>query len=64
MPEIVFRADSAVTIGIGHIMRCLTLADALRMQGIDSWFICRDLPGERTDLIVQRGYSVKIILPR
>ncbi|MEL7152192.1 MAG: UDP-2,4-diacetamido-2,4,6-trideoxy-beta-L-altropyranose hydrolase [Pseudomonadota bacterium] len=54
----VFRADAALTIGSGHVMRCLTLADALRAAGQDCHFICRELPGHLCDLIADRGYPV------
>ncbi len=63
MSEIVFRVDSSMRIGIGHLMRCLTLADKLRQQGVNSLFICRDLPGQRTDLIAHRGYSLHLLPP-
>lgn len=63
MSEIVFRVDSSMQIGIGHVMRCLTLADALRQQGVNSLFICRDLPGQRTDLIAHRGYQHHLLSP-
>ncbi|MBP5262384.1 MAG: UDP-2,4-diacetamido-2,4,6-trideoxy-beta-L-altropyranose hydrolase [Clostridiales bacterium] len=52
---IYFRADGNQQIGTGHIMRCLSLADALRKHGKDSTFI---VSGEQmTDLISSRGYS-------
>lgn len=43
--RVAFRADASLTIGTGHVMRCLTLARALRGRGHDCRFICRDLPG-------------------
>jgi hypothetical protein len=43
--RVVIRADASIEMGSGHVMRCLTLADALRERGADVHFICRDLPG-------------------
>ena len=51
-----FRADASVDIGNGHLMRCLTLADALRARGAECHFICRELSGHLLDLIARRGF--------
>jgi len=57
-----FRADASVQIGTGHVMRCLTLADALRQRGAQSTFICRPHAGHLLDLVEQRGHEA-IALP-
>lgn len=51
-----FRADASLQIGTGHVMRCLTLADALAKAGASCEFICREHPGHLIDLIRQKGY--------
>jgi UDP-2,4-diacetamido-2,4,6-trideoxy-beta-L-altropyranose hydrolase len=56
--HIVFRADASLQIGTGHVMRCLTLAEALRDQDAQCSFICREHPGNLIDLIRQRGFLV------
>ena len=43
--NITFRCDSSIEIGIGHVMRCLTLAHALKEYGIQCSFICREHKG-------------------
>jgi len=58
--NIVFRVDSSLSMGAGHIMRCLTLADELTKQKHQVAFICRDLIG---NLISSIEYSV-LKLPR
>lgn len=57
-----FRADASVQIGTGHVMRCLTLADALRERGVQSVFICRQHIGHMMELIERRGHEV-VVLP-
>ncbi|WP_434701026.1 UDP-2,4-diacetamido-2,4,6-trideoxy-beta-L-altropyranose hydrolase [Pseudomonas sp. D1-36] len=55
--KVVFRADASLQIGIGHVMRCLTLAEALRDAGADCHFICREHPGHLLDLICGKGFG-------
>lgn len=64
MPSsIAFRVDASTAIGTGHVMRCLTLAEALRDHDAQSYFICRDHEGSLSDLIEQRGFEA-VRLPR
>lgn len=56
--NIVFRTDASLQIGNGHVVRCLTLAQALRERGAQCSFICREHPGNLIDLIRQRGFLV------
>tara|TARA_R110002111_G_scaffold145581_1_gene212060 strand:- start:13187 stop:14290 length:1104 start_codon:yes stop_codon:yes gene_type:complete len=59
--RITFRADASVQIGTGHVMRCLTLAEALRNHGHQCAFICRDHPGHLAELIAQKGFEVHLL---
>lgn len=56
--RVAFRADASLQIGTGHVMRCLTLADALRERGASCTFVCRPHPGHLLALIAQRGHQV------
>lgn len=59
--KVIFRADSSLDIGTGHIMRCLTLAQALREQEVISCFVCREHAGNLIDLIRRHGFEVKTL---
>ncbi|HEX6120789.1 MAG TPA: UDP-2,4-diacetamido-2,4,6-trideoxy-beta-L-altropyranose hydrolase [Dongiaceae bacterium] len=59
----VFRVDASLSIGTGHVMRCLTLADELRRRGASTGFLCRSEPGNLNDLIASRGHKVQILAP-
>jgi UDP-2,4-diacetamido-2,4,6-trideoxy-beta-L-altropyranose hydrolase len=56
-----FRVDASLEIGTGHIMRCLTLADALRQRGAAAEFLCRALPGHLIELVRSRGYETQVL---
>ena len=55
--RVLFRVDASVVIGIGHVMRCLTLAKALQARGAQVVFVCRELDGHQIDRI-QRDFTV------
>jgi UDP-2,4-diacetamido-2,4,6-trideoxy-beta-L-altropyranose hydrolase len=61
--QIVFRTDASTQIGTGHVMRCLTLADALRLEGADCMFICRGHDGHLINLIRHRGHHAVMLEP-
>ena len=56
--RIAFRTDGSLLMGSGHVMRCLTLAEALKAQGAECHFISRAHPGHLLKLIRQRGFAV------
>lgn len=56
--KVVFRTDASLHIGTGHVMRCLTLADALAARGAHCQFISRAHEGNLIDYIRQRGFQV------
>jgi UDP-2,4-diacetamido-2,4,6-trideoxy-beta-L-altropyranose hydrolase len=45
-------------MGIGHVMRCLTLAQALKENGADVKFICRKHKGNLINKIRSNGFNV------
>ncbi len=55
--KIAIRTDASIQIGSGHVMRCLTLANALRQNGADCTFICRAHTGHLLELIKQHGHN-------
>lgn len=55
--RVVFRCDASIQIGTGHVMRCLTLADALAKKGAECYFICREHEGHLLEVIKQRGHQ-------
>jgi UDP-2,4-diacetamido-2,4,6-trideoxy-beta-L-altropyranose hydrolase len=56
--QVVFRTDASTAIGSGHVMRCLTLADALARRGARCRFVCRAHRGNLHSVITDRGFEV------
>lgn len=58
---ITIRTDASLQIGTGHVMRCLTLARALRGAGARCRFITRALPGDLAGRIEAEGFDVTVL---
>jgi UDP-2,4-diacetamido-2,4,6-trideoxy-beta-L-altropyranose hydrolase len=56
-----FRADASTAIGVGHVMRCASLAQALTQAGHEVHFACRKLPGDLNGWLAAQGYRVRQI---
>jgi UDP-2,4-diacetamido-2,4,6-trideoxy-beta-L-altropyranose hydrolase len=56
--NIAFRVDASAELGIGHLTRCLTLADALHQRGARLRFVCGPLPAGHGHVIQERGYEL------
>ena len=59
--RLLIRADASTSIGFGHIMRCLTLADMLRSAGVECAFACCELPGNAISMLRKNGYKVFVL---
>jgi UDP-2,4-diacetamido-2,4,6-trideoxy-beta-L-altropyranose hydrolase len=60
--QIVYRADAGLGIGTGHVMRCLTLADALQAHDVTCVFVTRLNPGHIVPSIIAQGHEI-VALP-
>lgn len=56
--NIVIRTDASITIGTGHVMRCLTLAKQLKRHGVQVTFVCRNLEGNSISYLQSQGLCV------
>jgi len=59
--KIVFRVDASIAIGTGHVMRCRTLATALKKDGANIQFITRAHPGHLGDMLACDGFAVTLL---
>lgn len=59
--NILFRADSSSTIGTGHIMRDLVLAQRYAAKGHSIIFSAQDLQGNINHKTIEAGYELNIL---
>ena len=52
---VLFRSDASITIGSGHVMRCLSLPRHLGQGGVESAFLSRKHPGNLNDFVRTKG---------
>lgn len=56
-----FRVDSSSIIGMGHLMRCLTLANGLKERGCECYFICRDFVGNGAKRFIGNDFPLELL---
>ena len=56
---ICIRADMNEKIATGHVMRCLSVADALRSRGAEVMFVCAD--EDPVLLLKERGFEAHVL---
>lgn len=59
--KIAIRADASLSLGSGHVRRCLTLADQLSGLHCEVTFFTNRINGNLISLIKSHGHSVKIL---
>ncbi len=60
--RILFRADASERIGSGHVMRCLTLANALRAEAAECVFVAASMPESLVRRVQAAGHET-LLLP-
>lgn len=55
------RADASAQIGMGHVVRCVTLANALRKKGVRVVFAARDFGGGALEWIRALGFDLHLV---
>ena len=60
-PALVMRADASRKIGIGHVMRCLALAEAYKESGGTVTFVGRFESSAFESMISTRGFQTLTI---
>jgi len=61
--RLLFRCDGGARIGGGHVMRCLTLAEAARATGAETAFVIADDGGGLSDRVRAGGFAVTAVPP-
>jgi len=52
------RVDASQEMGSGHLMRCLTLAKALVLKGMKTFFLTRSMPAALITILHNEGHKV------
>lgn len=61
--RVAFRVDGSERIGTGHVVRCQTLARALKERGATILFVARHMPASMRDGLEKDGCAVVLLPP-
>jgi UDP-2,4-diacetamido-2,4,6-trideoxy-beta-L-altropyranose hydrolase len=59
--NIAIRADASLQMGTGHLMRCITLADALRQRGGRVRFVSRHMTPHLQAMLTDHGHELTLL---
>jgi UDP-2,4-diacetamido-2,4,6-trideoxy-beta-L-altropyranose hydrolase len=61
MERVVIRVDASVEMGMGHLMRCMSIANALKDDGTEVFFLLRNHAAALAGLIEANGHTVRLL---
>lgn len=56
--RVLFRADSRIGMGSGHVVRCMALARKFARRSAGIAFLCRDKPGALLNMPQQEKFAL------
>lgn len=59
--RVAFRVDASVAMGLGHVRRCLALAQEVRVLGAEVLFVTRTMGIDSADYIASAGFPVQVL---
>jgi UDP-2,4-diacetamido-2,4,6-trideoxy-beta-L-altropyranose hydrolase len=59
--KVFFRVDASARMSTGHLMRCLTLAEALQERGAQTLFVCREHKGNLIATLQHKTIPVMVL---
>lgn len=61
MRRVVIRVDASVEMGMGHLMRCMSIANTLKDDGTEVFFLLRSHAAALVSLIEANGHKVGLL---